>query len=60
MKTGFLKKFLGKRLWRTLFSIKILGHIYKDMCFPVRFWKFLGTTFLQNNSWRMILNFQYS
>ena len=48
-------KFTGKRLCLSLFFNKVAGLRHRR--FPVNFAKFLGTTFLQNTSGRLLLWF---
>ena len=59
-------KFAGKHLCQSLFFNKdaglrlatLLKKILWHRCFPVNFTKFLRTPFLQNTSWRLLLDRQ--
>ena len=58
-------KFIGKQLCQSLFINKVAGlrpatllkKKLRHRCFPVNFAKFLGTTFLENTSGRLLLYF---
>ena len=71
VRKGVLKnftKFMGKHLCLVLFFNKVAGlrpaAVLKNRlwhrCFPVNFVKFLRTPFLQNNSGRLLLKFEFS
>ena len=58
MDKGFfrnLAKFIGKHLCQGRFFNRVAGQGHR--CFPVNFVKFLGTSFLQNTSGRLLLYF---
>ena len=49
-------RFTGKHLCQSLFFNKAAGLRLYHRCFPVNFEKFLRTSFLQNTSWRLLLD----